>query len=173
MNRKAFFLTIFAFVSLMSANSINANPSNLSNLDQETSAEPVAADRIAVVRQFLEAIEAKDQETIDRLLSENVVLEQPFSQLQPGGIRVEGKQAANAFFDRIFQQYSQIRFVDVVIRQSQFDNAVILEGQGDFRVASNQSPYRNQYIGVLEVVDGQIVLIREYFNPLIEPETSA
>ncbi|GJD21304.1 hypothetical protein RIVM261_062600 [Rivularia sp. IAM M-261] len=85
---------------------------------------------------------------------------------------MEGKQAVNTFFNRIFSQYSQIRFVNIVFRQSKFDNAVILEGQGDFRIASNQNPYRNQYIGVLEVVDGRITLIREYFNPLIEPDLS-
>lgn len=99
-------------------------------------------------------------------------MEQPYSPLQPGGVRVEGRQAANSFFGRIFRQYSQIRFVDVVFRQSQFDNAVILEGRGDFRVATDQSPYRNQYIGVLEIVNGRIALIREYFNPLIVPRAS-
>ncbi|KAM3090433.1 nuclear transport factor 2 family protein [Phormidesmis sp. 146-35] len=141
-------------------------------LDQKMSAKPVSSKRIEVVRRFVQAVEAKDISTVNQLITDNIVLEQPYSPLQPGGLRVEGRQAVNAFFNRIFSQYSQIRFVNIVFRQSRFDNAVILEGQGDFLVSSNPTPYRNQYIGVIEVVDSQIVLIREYFNPLIQPEAS-
>lgn len=175
MNRKALLLAIFAFVlcvSLSVMGSVNAIPSNQRVLVQIKNASPTSGRRIEVVKRFIQAVEAKDISTINQLVAENIVLEQPFSRLRPGGIRVEGKQAVNTFFNRIFSQYSQIRFVNVVFRQSKFDNAVILEGEGDFRIASNQNPYRNQYIGVLEVVDGRIALIREYFNPLIEPDLS-
>jgi ketosteroid isomerase-like protein len=173
MNRNGLLLTISAFllcISLSLISTVNAIPPTLNDLSQQANAEPVSSERIEIVRRFIQAVEAKDIDTINQLITDNIVLEQPYSELQPGGVRVEGKEAANAFFNRIFSRYSQIRFVDVVFRQSEFDNAVILEGQGDFRVANNQSVYRNQYIGVLEIVDGQITLIREYFNPLVEPE---
>jgi uncharacterized protein len=175
MNRKLLLLTVstcLLCVGLSFVSGVNAIPSNYRVLDRKMSAKPASSNRIEVVRRFIQAVEAKDISTVNQLTTDNIVLEQPYSPLQPGGLRLEGRQAANAFFNRIFSQYSQIRFVDVVIRQSQFDNAVILEGQGDFRVSSNPSPYRNQYIGVLEVVDGRIARIREYFNPLIQPEPS-
>lgn len=174
MNRNTLLLAISAFLfclSLSFVGSVNATPSSLSVFGQKISSKQASSEGIEVVRGFIQAVEAKDLSRINRLITENVVLEQPYSQRQPGGVRVEGKQAVNAFFERIFSQYAQIRFVDLVFRQSQFDNAVIIEGQGDFRVGSDLKPYRNQYVGVLEVVDGQIVLIREYFNPLIVPET--
>jgi|GEM_PF-7072604 ketosteroid isomerase-like protein len=173
MNRKVLLLTVPTFlvcINLSSVNVVNAKPSTLNILSQQTNTEPASSERIDVVKRFIQAVEAKDIKTINQLIKNNIVLEQPYSQLQPGGIRVKGKQATNAFFNRIFNQYSQIRFVNLILRQSQFDNAVILEGRGDFRIASNQRPYSNQYIGVLEVVDGKIALIREYFNPLIQPE---
>ncbi|MCA1994941.1 MAG: nuclear transport factor 2 family protein [Coleofasciculus sp. S288] len=125
--------------------------------------------RIEAARQFLQAVEAKDINTINRLIADGVVLEQPYFSRGESN-RVAGRQAANAFFNRIFNQYSQIRFVDVVFRQSQFDNTVILEGSGDFRIADTQRPYRNQYVVVLEIIDGRVTLIREYFNPLIAAE---
>lgn len=174
MNKKALLLAIPACllcIGLYQLSDVNATLTSPEILIAQTGNIQLGkSQEIKLVRQLIQAVEAKDINKIDQLVTENVVLEQPYSEQQSGGIRVEGRQAANAFFNRVFSQYSQIRFVDVVIRESRFDNAVIIEGKGDFIVASNQESYRNQYIFVLEVVDGQIALIREYFNPLLVPE---
>jgi ketosteroid isomerase-like protein len=170
MHRKILLLSIPAFVFCLSSVSVShAVPPSVTVANRQSTPEEISSDRLALVRQFIQAIESKDAQTIDQLLADNVVLEQPYSPEQPGGVRVEGKQIASLFFDRIFSEFSQIRFVDLVFRQSQFDNTVIVEARGDFRLATDQSPYRNQYIAVIEVVDGQITLIREYFNPLLLP----
>lgn len=170
MHRKVLLLSIPVFVfCVLSASVSYAIPSNILVADSHSASEEVSSDRIALVRQFIQAIESKDAQTIDQLLADDVVLEQPYSPEEPGGVRVEGKQIASLFFERIFREFSQIRFVDLVFRQSQFDNTVIVEARGDFRLATDQSPYRNQYIAVIEVVDGQVTLIREYFNPLLLP----
>jgi ketosteroid isomerase-like protein len=174
MNRKAILLSIPAFVlCVLSPYASFAIPSNLMVADRKKVIQPASSDRIQIVKRFIQALESRDIRTINPMLADNVVLEQPYFPLQPGGVRVVGKQAANAFFERIFSQYSQVRFVDIIFRQSQFDNAVIIEARGDFRVAKDQSPYRNQYIGVLEVANGRITLIREYFNPLLIPGASS
>ncbi|MDX2212407.1 MAG: nuclear transport factor 2 family protein [Oculatellaceae cyanobacterium bins.114] len=170
MHRQTLLLSISAFMfCVLSASVSHAVPSSITIADSQSTSEEASSNRLALVRQFIQAIESKDARIIDQLLADNVVLEQPYSPEQPGGVRVEGKQIASLFFDRIFREFSQIRFVDVVFRQSQFDNTVIVEARGDFRLAADQSPYRNQYIAVIEVVDGQITLIREYFNPLLLP----
>ncbi|MBE9011063.1 nuclear transport factor 2 family protein [Pseudanabaenaceae cyanobacterium LEGE 13415] len=173
MNYKALLFSISALVLSITPLSItDAASPNLFIANQPAKSQSATSDRIETVKRFIQAVETRDTRALNQLIADNVVLEQPYSPLRPGGIRVEGKQSVNTFFDRIFRQYSQIRFVDVVFRQSQFDNAVILEGQGDFRVVNDPTPYRNQYIGVIEVADGRIVLIREYFNPLIQPGVS-
>ena len=174
MNRKALLLAIptcVLCISLYEVSNVNATLSNPEVLVAKTrNTKLPSTKRIRAVQKLIQAVEAKDINTINELVTKNIVLEQPFSEEQPGGIRVKGRQAANAFFNRAFSQYSQIRFVDVVIRQSRFDNTVIIEAKGDFIVASNQEPYRNQYVFILKVVNGQISLIREYFNPLLVPE---
>lgn len=175
MTQKALLLAIPAFllgVSLFDASTVSAKPSTPRVPDRQMNTRSTSAKRLEVAKRFIRAVEAKDIGAIDQILANNIVLEQPYSPQQAGGIRLEGKQAVNGFFNRLFGVFSQVRFVDVVFRQSQFDNTVILEGRGDFLVASNQKPYRNQYIGVIEVAGDRIVLIREYFNPSLLPNTS-
>jgi uncharacterized protein len=185
MNRQPLLLPGFTFLfcigllHISDGNSVTARESTVI-LSQQVETESVESERIEsdriepepieAVRRLIQAIEEKDIDTINQLIADDIVLEQPYSQEQPGGVRVEGRAIANTFFERIFSEFSQIRFVDVVYRQSQFDNAVIVEARGDFRVASNQAAYQNRYIAVFEVVEGQIVMLREYFNPLIESE---
>lgn len=173
MNHKALLLSITTFVVCISFPSMtHAIPSNLRVADEKSSIATGFVNRVEIVQQFIQAVEAKDVNTINQLLEDNVVLEQPYSPRQPGGTRFEGRQAVNAFLDRIFGQFSQVRFVDAMYRQSESDNTVIFEARGDFQAAADQSPYRNQYVGIFEVVDGRVVSIREYFNPLLLPETS-
>jgi ketosteroid isomerase-like protein len=175
MTRKALLIAISALlmgVSLFDLGSVSSKPSTLRIADRQIESDRSSTKRIEVVKRFVRAVEAKDIDTVNQLLADNIVLEQPYSQMRSGGVRLEGKPAASAFFSGLFGRFSQVRFVDVVFRQSQFDNTVIMEGRGDFVVASNRSPYRNQYIGVIEVSGDRIVMIREYFNPAIQPDTS-
>lgn len=119
-----------------------------------------------MAREFIQRIEAKNLQALSNLLSENVVLEQPY-QLPGMPNRFEDKWAVQGVFQQINQTFSTIRFENLRLIASADGRTVTLEGQGNFVIAANGLPYRNIYITVLQIEGRKITAIREYFNPLI------
>jgi uncharacterized protein len=128
--------------------------------------KPTRSTSERIARRFIRQIEAKNLQALSNLLSENVVLEQPF-QLPERPNRFEGKQSLQVFFEGINQTFSTIRFENLRTIVSADGRTVTIEGQGNFVIAANGLPYQNVYITVLQIEDGKITGIREYFNPLI------
>lgn len=123
-----------------------------------------------LVREFIRQVEAKDLQAVINLLSENVVFEQPY-QLPGRPSRFEGKQSTEGFFQQLNQTFITIRFTNLRTIVAADGQTVTIEAQGDFVVAANEKPYQNLYIAVLQIEDGKIAMIREYFNPLIIAQT--
>jgi len=128
--------------------------------------QPTRSTSERIARQFIRQIEAENVQELSNLLSENVVLEQPF-QLPGRPNRFEGKLGVQWFFQGINQTFSTIRFENLRTIVSADGQTVTLEGQGNFVIAENGLPYQNVYITVLQIEGGKITAVREYFNPLI------
>jgi uncharacterized protein len=133
-------------------------------------AQTTTQERATVARQFLSAMETENPEAMSTVLAENVVYEQVF-QLPGNPSRFPNRMAAMAFFTRLFSTFSTIKFTDVSIRNEADSRWVILEMKGDFTVAANNAPYRNQYVAFAEIENGKIIRIREYFNPVVIANT--
>jgi uncharacterized protein len=131
--------------------------------------KPTRSTSERIARQFIRRIEAKNVQALSNILAENVVLEQPY-QLPGRPNRFEGNLAVQGFLQGINQTFSTIRFENLRTIVSADGQTVTLEAQGDFVIAANGLPYQNVYIIVLQIEDGKITVIREYFNPLINAQ---
>ncbi|BAY85639.1 hypothetical protein NIES267_51400 [Calothrix parasitica NIES-267] len=174
MNRKTL-LTITSAcllsVSLPFITHANSTPSNSSAVIANRRRKSPSTRPVRKVRQLIKAIETQDIDKFNQLVAENIVFELPFSQSEETVFK--GREQVNGYINNIFSVFSQSRFVDTVIRESKFDNVVIVETKGDFIIASNQKPYQNKYVFIVELEKGEIVSIREYSNPLIVPDISS
>jgi uncharacterized protein len=132
--------------------------------------KPTQSTSERIVREFIRQIEAKNIPALSGLLSENVLVEQPY-QLPGNPNRLEGKLAFQGYVQAINQRFSTIRFENLRTIVSADGRTVTLEGQGNFVIAANGLPYKNLYITVLQTDGEKITGIREYFNPLIIAQT--
>ena len=130
----------------------------------------------AIVRQFLEGLEAKDMDRVNSVWAEDAVQEMPYA---PRGVdfpaRVEGREA-------LIRQYagwpdnarnpdytSELRFLP-----SADPDLVIIEYRGVTEIVPTNRIYDQRYIGVFQIdEDGKIALFREYFDPTVFVEAFA
>ena len=130
----------------------------------------------AIVRQFLEGLEAKDMDRVNAVWAEDAVQEMPYA---PRGVdfptRVEGREA-------LIRQYagwpdnahnpdytSELRFLP-----SADPDLVIVEYRGVTEIVPTDRTYDQRYIGVFQIdEDGKIALFREYFDPTVFVEAFA
>jgi ketosteroid isomerase-like protein len=115
-----------------------------------------------LVEAFYAAIEAKDAESVEAMLTEDVVVVHPFtfSGATMPEAEFEGREQVMGYVNGLFTSFSQISIADD-------GSTVFVEAQGDFIAAQGNLPYRNVYVFKLELRDGQISAIREYYNPVI------
>ena len=83
----------------------------------------------------------------------------------------EGKDAVVANLTRIIENFEQVEFVNEGLYTAEDGQTVFVEANGNFTVKGTGEPYKNTYIFVFEVNEGQITAIREYNNPLTIAET--
>ncbi|MBW4607439.1 MAG: hypothetical protein KME22_09495 [Hassallia sp. WJT32-NPBG1] len=46
-------------------------------------------------------------------------------------------------------------------------NTFFVEFRGEIEVLATKKPYNNTYAGLFKFRDGQVVLFREYYNPIV------
>ncbi|NKC34325.1 nuclear transport factor 2 family protein [Falsiroseomonas selenitidurans] len=130
-----------------------------------------AGDAATLAAHLLDAFTRRDLPALVAAMAPAVVVEQPY-QLPGQPDRFEGRAAVEAFFARLFEQFSAARFVGTP-RISPFADGrgVVVETSGDFVLAGSGRPYRNRYVFVLELdAAGRVAAFREYFNPLAVAE---
>ncbi len=130
----------------------------------------------AIVRQFLEGLEAKDMERVNAVWADDAVQEMPFAPREVDfPTRVEGREA-------LIRQYagwpdnarnpdytSELRFLP-----SSDPDLVIIEYRGVTEIVRTNRTYDQRYIGVFQIdEDGKIALFREYFDPTVFVEAFA
>jgi ketosteroid isomerase-like protein len=113
---------------------------------------------------MLRAIERNDMAAIAELTHAEGVFETPFG---PGdGMRTEGREAIVALLTAVGEtMFAEAKFT-IDREYACADPAFAMaEYRSDVRL-HNGGTYGNRYIAVCEARDGQIILFREYFNPL-------
>jgi ketosteroid isomerase-like protein len=104
------------------------------------------------------------------LFAENGVLEWPFA--APGmPRRIEGREAIREVLlplgEAARRAGRRLRGYDAVVVHDTTDpQEIVVEFEVEGERADDGEPYRLSYIQVLRVVDGEIALLRDYWNPL-------
>jgi hypothetical protein len=122
----------------------------------------------AAVRMFNAALDATEARDPDRMIegwARDGVLEFPFA---PEGFpaRVEGRSALLEFFHQFPKFYSKIRVVDRIIEPLADGSGIVAQYRGEWTNVKGR-PYNNTYVAVLRFRDGEVVHMREYFNPQV------
>lgn len=99
----------------------------------------------------------------------DIVLEFPFA---PSGLpsRIEGKAAVEQYLRSV---PGQVEFDDVTVlheHQTTDDDTAIIEWSARGHVKATGAPYEMAYAVVVTLIDGQMAVYREYWNPLVALE---
>lgn len=120
-----------------------------------------------VVRDFLTSLEVKDMDAFAAVWAEDAVQDMPYA---PEGFprRVEGR-------DNLIEHYSDwptvsgaANFTDeLVFYPMQNPSMVFAEWRGVVEIIPTGRVYEQRYGGLFHVVNGEIMLFREYFDPIV------
>lgn len=97
------------------------------------------------------------------IYAEDLVVEFPYAP-DDHTHRLDGRAQIARFMGAIGEFAENIRLGEPVIHETQ--DGFIAEYRGESIFKATRSPYSQDYISVFKVSNGQIVSIREYYNPL-------
>ncbi len=118
-----------------------------------------------VLHALLDALEALDPERAAGCFAEDGVLDLPYAPEGFPGYHV-GREAITAFLRRFPTYYRRIRYLDRRIEPLRDGSGAAAEYRGEWETVKGR-PYHNTYVALVRVRDGQITLLREFFNPLV------
>ena len=120
-------------------------------------------DRLAVLAEVFEALAVADIAALERLYTEDYVLELPYT--AEGPVVVEGRSEALAHVGAALEH---LRFTLTVteVHPSVDPDLVIAEYTSEGAMVATGAPYRNRYIGLWWFRDGRVCRTREFYNPL-------
>jgi len=127
-----------------------------------------------VFERVLRAIQDGEMDVYADLFAASASLELPFA---PPGVprRIEGREAIRAFIDagaeRLRAAPPQFQFRSIVVHET-VDSEVIVTEFEVHAVAAGE-PYQFTNLQVMTVRNGEIVSLRDYWNPLDRPELAA
>jgi uncharacterized protein len=122
-----------------------------------------------IVHRFLDLHEPDTYDQQLQMLHETCVLELPFF-----GLKIVGKRAILEHSAQTsgFRTWKKGTFVDRKIVATEESGIYLVEARGDMVLPSGV-PYKNTYVMLFGVREGQISLAREYFNPMVIAEARA
>ena len=124
------------------------------------------ASNLAVVRRYIDAINAWDFDTKRALLAEDAVFEMPYA---PEGFerRIVGRDNIIAFVETIPAMVDAENLHDVQLETYNSDpGEIVAEYKSDMVIKPHGVEYRNEYVSRFTVRDGQIARFAEYYDPI-------
>ena len=124
------------------------------------------ASNLAVVRRYIDAINAWDFDTKRALLAEDAVFEMPYA---PEGFerRIVGRDNIIAFVETIPAIIDAENLHDVQLETYNSDpGEIVAEYRSDMVIKPHGAEYRNEYVSRFTVRDGQITRFAEYYDPI-------
>ena len=119
---------------------------------------------LALVQQFVQAIETRNRSALDRTLADSVRQVLPMAGGGWTGLAAvfEGKAEVLDYTFGLFENFSHLVWTHKVWTVSAEGNRIFMEARSDAVVAHSGQPYRNTYITRFDVRDGKIAEIVEY-----------
>jgi uncharacterized protein len=127
---------------------------------------PLRARNLAIVRQYIDAINRWDFDAKRRLLAEDAVFEMPFA---PDGFerRFVGRENILAFVETVPTLVDAENLHDVRLNTFHSDpGEVVAEYRSDMVLKPTGREYRNEYVSRFTVRNGQITHFAEYYDPI-------
>lgn len=124
--------------------------------------------------QVLRAIEKTDMDAYADLFASDAILELPFA---PAGVprRIEGHEAIRTFIrsgaERLRAAPPQFQFRSIAVHETVDPEVIVAEFQ--VHAVAAGEPYQFSNLQVMTVRNGEIVSLRDYWNPLDRPELAA
>ena len=121
---------------------------------------------VAIVRRYIDAINAWDFDTKRVLLAEDAVFEMPYA---PEGFdrRIVGRDEIIAFVETIPAIIDAENLHDVRLETLSSDpGEIVAEYKSDMVIKPHGVPYRNEYVSRFTVRDGRIARFAEYYDPI-------
>lgn len=115
-----------------------------------------------------------DPEALADQYAPDGVFEAPFA--PPGGPRrLEGREAIRALYRHAAAAgvRPQFEFRSVAVHETTDPEVIVTEFEVHARHPESGEPYQFANLQVIKVRDGQILLLRDYWNPLDRPELRA
>ncbi|MGD1932444.1 MAG: nuclear transport factor 2 family protein [Leptolyngbyaceae cyanobacterium] len=119
------------------------------------------------VRDLLTSLETKDMEALAAVWAADAVQDMPFS---PAGFpkRVEGRENLIQHYAAWPEISGNANFTDELVFYPMADPTMVFaEWRGVVDIRTTGRLYEQQYGGLFHVVDGQIQLFREYYDPIV------
>lgn len=124
-----------------------------------------------VVEEYLRCAEALDPVAYAEIWAEDGRLEMPFHP-DPEARVVVGRAAIGRRMEVASSVLSRLRWVDPQIVGTEVPGRFVLEMSSEAERPDGEA-YRNTYVVIAEVRDGQMALWREYFAPAAVDEAAA
>lgn len=146
---------------------------------EDGASSAIRAQTEATIRAFLTALEDKDMDALAALWAEEAVQDMPFS---PPGFpkRVEGRENLIAHYAAWPDLAGDAEFTENLRFYPMLDpEMTYVEFTGVVDILPTGRRYEQTYGGLFHVVDGKILLFREYYDPAaftyafdLSPETT-
>jgi uncharacterized protein len=119
---------------------------------------------VDVVTTFLRAFERFEFDTMPDLMADDVRLVLPTA---PAGVERElvGKEAFTAFLHQVKLVWKEFRLARCDVHALAGSHTKVLAEYTSEAANVDGTPYRNNYVTLVDVVDGKIAVFQEYFDP--------
>jgi uncharacterized protein len=120
----------------------------------------------AIVRRYIDAINAWDFDAKRDLLAEDAIFEMPYA---PEGFerRIEGRDNIIAFVETVPSIIDAENLHDVRLETYHSDaGEIVAEYRSDMVIKPTNAEYRNEYVSRFTVRDGRITRFAEYYDPI-------
>ena len=131
-----------------------------------------AGRRVALetLKTWSDAIEAKDLDTLRKVMDENIVIELPFNEsgkTDKESYRIyRGMEACLNFWATAFKAEGTMHpSSEMELTVSPDGGRMFIEKRAHLTM-SNGRTYRNRYVLRYDIKDGRMVHVREYYNPI-------
>jgi ketosteroid isomerase-like protein len=117
---------------------------------------------------YFRALEARDRNALADLLDDGATITIPLSiegTPEPWFV-FRGKEQALGYLDSVVANFDSIRLLDKELSVSTDGRTVFLETRSDILTSAQKLTYQNIYVFRLVIVDGKVVDVREYANPV-------
>ncbi len=116
---------------------------------------------------MLTALGAKDFDTFEACLAEDVLLEWPFPVMEGYPLEQRGARWFREMLEVSWRDFDPYAYRIEAIHDIAAEDSLVAEYSSHSRFLPTGAPYSNRYVSIVDFVDGRISRWREYLNPQV------